>query len=88
MIGSMRSYIQYVTDIKRRAASIANELHVCVQDVEKVEKWIQVIEVCLLLSSRTSNQFEDYFKDKDDYARYLKSYVDFQMPICLLSIAR
>lgn len=77
MVGSMRSYIQYVTDIKRRAASIGNELHVCVQDVEKVDKWIQVIEVCLLLSSRISNQFEDYFKDKDDYARYLKSYVDF-----------
>jgi len=77
MVGSMRSYIQYVTDIKRRAASIGNELHVCAQDIEKVEKWVQVIEVCLLLSSRTSNQFEDYFKDKDDYARYLKSYVDF-----------
>ena len=77
MVGSMRSYIQYVTDIKRRVASIENKLHVCVQDVEKVDKWIQVIEVCLLLSSRISNQFEDYFKDKDDYAGYLKSYVDF-----------
>lgn len=39
MVGSMRSYIQYVTDIKRRAASIGNELHVCAQDIEKVEKW-------------------------------------------------
>lgn len=77
MVGSMRSYIQYVTDIKRRAASIGNELHVSVHDVEKVEKWVQVIEVCSLLASRTSNQFEDYFNDKDDYARYLKSYVDF-----------
>lgn len=77
MAGSMRSYIQYVTDIKRRAASIGNELHVSVQDVEKVEKWVQVIEVCSLLAFRTSNQFEDYFNDKDDYARYLKSYVDF-----------
>ena len=36
-----------------------------------------IIEVCLLLSSRVSNEFEDYFYDKDDYAAYLKSYVDF-----------
>ena len=34
--------------------------------------------MCLLLSSRVSNEFEDYFYDKDDYAAYLKSYVDFE----------
>lgn len=78
MAGSMRSYIQYVNDIKRRADGIGNELHVISQNVDVVDKWVQVIEVCLLLSSRVSNEFEDYFYDKDDYATYLKSYVDFE----------
>lgn len=78
MAGSMRSYIQYVNDIKRRADGIENELHVISQNVDVVDKWVQVIEVCLLLSSRVSNEFEDYFYDKDDYAAYLKSYVDFE----------
>lgn len=77
MAGSMRSYIQYVNDIKRRADGIGNELHVIAQNLDVVDKWVQVIEVCLLLSSRVSNEFEDYFYDKDDYAAYLKSYVDF-----------
>lgn len=77
MAGSMRSYIQYASDINRRANVMGNKLHVEVLDKDKVKEWIQVIEVCLLLSSRTSNQFDDYFNYEDDYAGYLKSYVDF-----------
>lgn len=64
MAGSMRSYIQYVNDIKRRADGIGNELHVIAQNLDVVNKWVQVIEVCLLLSSRVSNEFEDYFMIK------------------------
>ena len=56
---------------------MGNKLHVEVLDKDTVKDWIQVIEVCLLLASRTSNQFDDYFNDGDDYAGYLKSYVDF-----------
>ncbi len=77
MAGSMRSYLQYVSDINKRANVMGSKLHVEVLDKDTVKDWIQVIEVCLLLASRTSNQFDDYFNDGDDYAGYLKSYVDF-----------
>ena len=78
-IGSMRSYCQYVNDIQKRAASLGGrQLHLFVGNVEQVKKWIQVLECCLLLSVRISNEFKDYFKDEDAYASYLKGYVDFK----------
>lgn len=76
LVGSMRSYIQYVEDIRKRAKNTNNVVHIKGQEVQTVEKWIKVLEVCLLLSSNISSQFEDYFKDKENYAEYLNSYVD------------
>mgnify|MGYP006873329214 CR=1 FL=1 len=78
-IGSMRSYLQYVNDIQKRAASLGErQLHLFVGNVEQVKKWIQVLECCLLLSVRISNEFKDYFINEDAYASYLKGYVDFE----------
>ena len=76
LVGSMRSYIQYVEDIRKRAGNTKKEVHIKGLEVQTVEKWIKVLEVCLLLSSDFSSRFEDYFKDKEDYAQYLNSYVD------------
>ncbi len=79
LIGSMRSYLQYVSDIKKRADGLGEyQLHLFAGNVEQVKKWIQILEVCLLLSVRISDKFTDYFKDKEAYASYLKGYVDFE----------
>lgn len=79
LLGSMRSYLQYVSDIQKRAAGLGeNQLHLSAENVGQVKKWIQVLEVCLLLSVRISDKFTDYFKDEEEYASYLKEYVDFE----------
>lgn len=79
LIGSMRSYLQYVNDIQKRAVGLGeHQLHLFAGNVEQVKKWIQILEVCLLLSVRISDKFTDYFKDEEAYASYLKGYVDFE----------
>lgn len=79
LIGSIRSYLQYVSDIQKRAIGLGEcQLHLFAGNVEQVKKWIQILEVCLLLSVRISDQFTDYFKDEEAYASYLKGYVDFE----------
>lgn len=78
LVGSMRSYLQYVNDIQKRAAGLGEQqLHLFAENCESVKKWIQVLEVCLILSARISNEFTDYFKDEEAYASYLKRYIDF-----------
>lgn len=79
LLGSMRSYLQYVNDIQKRAAGLGeSQLHLFAGNVEQVKKWIQILEVCLLLSVRISDKYKDYFKDEETYASYLKGYVDFE----------
>lgn len=79
LLGSMRSYLQYVNDIQRRAAGLGGQqLHLSAGNAERVKKCIQVLELCLLLSVRISNEYTDYFKDEEEYASYLKGYVDFR----------
>lgn len=79
LIGSMRSYLQYVSDIQKRAVGLGeHQLHLLAGNVDQVKKWIQVLEVCLLLSVRISDKYTDYFKDEEAYASYLKGYVDFE----------
>lgn len=87
LLGSMRSYLQYVGDITKRAAILKSELHIMVdeKEQEEVRTWIRILEVCLLLSGRISNQASDYFivqedagiRAEDAYAEYLANYVAF-----------
>ncbi len=76
LIGSMRSYIQYVGDVQKRANGIC-KLHVNAENLRQVEDWIKVLEVCLILSDRISDTFTDYFKDSEEYANFLSKYVNF-----------
>ncbi len=77
LLGSMRSYLQYVGDVQKRAKSIGSATHVKVENIELVSEWIKVLEVCLLLAARTSVEFTDYYSDKEEFASYLGNYVDF-----------
>ena len=80
LVGSMRSYIQYVEDIKRRAKSIsANNLHVDESaNIHNIQKVIKVVEVCIILANGYPLKFADYFVDEEEYAQYLYNFVDFK----------
>ncbi len=76
LIGNFRSYVQYVNDVARRAKQTGNNLSNdnIAWDVKNI---IQIFDVCTKLNGVTSNILEDYFDDGDDYAKYLKNFVDY-----------
>lgn len=84
LIGSMRSYLQYTTDVERRAKMTGNSLHKVNNEMKAdIEKAIPVIEICIKLSSKFTAKITDYFTDAsadDDYAVYLSNYLNYEMP--------
>lgn len=76
LAGSFRSYRQYIDDIRRRASETGNAMP-GMKSTVMVDDILSVLEVVTGLAGATSNVLEDYFDDKDDYARYLSKFVDF-----------
>ncbi len=75
LIGSFRNYKQYVSDVVRRASQIGNPLSKSEVSVD-VDKIISVLDICIKLNGIISNALEDYFDNKDDYAKYISRFVD------------
>lgn len=78
LVGALRSYVQYVDSIKRRADETENALPKF-KEAKPINDIIQVIDMCTRICGNTSNNLEDYFEDKADYADYLKQFLDFEM---------
>lgn len=77
--GDIRSYIQYVGDVSRRAEGIEG-VRVPKVDQTKIESYeriLSMLEFTLLFSGKVSNEITDYYDDEDDYARHLRNYVVF-----------
>lgn len=78
LVGTVRSYIQYVEDVKKRAGYANTSLQMEeYKDVSEMKRVANVLDICIKLSARTSNNVEDYFRDSDEYAEYLKNYLDY-----------
>lgn len=78
LAGCIRNYIQYKWDIKRRAADTGNAIKTSSDLTERLEKILQVIEICAKMSGVTSHEVTDYFDDEDDYARYIANFIDYE----------
>lgn len=76
--GTVKSYIQYVRDVARRAKQTGNVLYRDEHEkAEYCEKIVQVLELSTQLSSIFTNVFEDYFDSQEEYAEYLSQYLDY-----------
>ncbi|MBQ3782828.1 MAG: type VI-A CRISPR-associated RNA-guided ribonuclease Cas13a [Lachnospiraceae bacterium] len=76
MVGSMRSFLQFTNDIRKRAKVVGNKVHKTDLKVEQlISEAIQVIEVCIRLSANVSSKFTDYFADEDAYAKFMNQYI-------------
>ncbi|SFB66467.1 type VI-A CRISPR-associated RNA-guided ribonuclease Cas13a [Butyrivibrio sp. YAB3001] len=80
LIGSFRSYKQFVSDIERRAKETNNSLSKSGMTVD-VENITKVLDLCTKLNGRFSNELTDYFDSKDDYAVYVSKFLDFGFKI-------
>ncbi len=78
LVGSMRSYIQYISDIKRRSNILEQRLITDEKSqVKRIKKAIPIIEICIKLSSQYTYEWSDYFTSEDEHAEFLSKYVDF-----------
>lgn len=78
MIGCIKNYIQYMQDVERRRRNTGNCIGIeAEQEIYPYKNILPVLEFSMLFCGNITNCFEDYFKDEDDYAAHLASYVDF-----------
>ena len=76
LIGSFRSYVQYVNDIARRAKETGNKLSNNNISID-IDNIIKIMDICTKLNGITSNHLEDYFDNKDEYAKYISYFVKY-----------
>lgn len=81
MLGSLRSYKQYVWDIYRRASETGAEINHSIAedkiagvDISDIDA---VIDLSVKLCGTISSEISDYFKDDESYAEYISSYLDY-----------
>lgn len=86
LAGDFKSYIQYRNDILKRAF-YAGELdsderkkreNEISEKLKRQKEILKVLELVRMVSGRISNEFSDYYEDKESYANYLKDYIDFE----------
>lgn len=77
LVGDFRNYIQYVSDVNERASNLGNDSDSATQGIiGKYLKIINVLEFSLIFAGQISDNILDYFKDKNDYAKYLSKFVE------------
>lgn len=77
LVGSMRSYLQYVEDVKRRSNKRIHKEDRAYYD--RIKSAITIVEICIKLSNTFSNNFKDYFiadNSEEEYANYLSKFID------------
>lgn len=76
--GSLRDYLQYVGDIRRRAEIAEIKPDGLLIDVEtkKYNKICLVLDMCSRLSGSFSKEISDYFENKEEYKKFVGQYVE------------
>lgn len=78
LIGHIKSYIQFVEEIKDRASGTKSSLYIKEEFViEKLKNITLYLEFCMVLSAKYSNEITDYFKDEEDYADFINKFVNY-----------
>lgn len=83
LVGDLKSYIQFRQDILRRMGYAGEG---CDRDKNETLKKIDnaldilcVLEFVRSISGRVSNDFMDYYDDKEEYAQYMSYYIDYKL---------
>lgn len=81
LMGELRSYKQYIWNIKRRASEVGYALRGDVSNEfiagVRISDIDAVLDLCVKLSGITSNTLGDYFPNDETYAEYLAQYLDY-----------
>ena len=77
LVGVLRQYIQYTGQIRRRAQETGNVSRTNIAP-KAFKIYASVLDLCIQLAGMTTNNLDDYFDDKDDYARHVGNYLAFE----------
>lgn len=77
--GAVRSFIQYVWDIQRRAGETGIGISRKPDGQLRIllERALEIIDISVQLSGTTSNQLKDYYADEDAYASFVMNYLNY-----------
>lgn len=79
LIGSIRSYIQYEQDVRKRAENVGVKvIRYDKSTIEKFQQILKALEVCVNLSGKFSDDYTDYFSSKEEYAEYLSHFLKYE----------
>lgn len=78
LIGIFKNYIQFVTDIEKRAKATGNKYYSDYKEkIELYTKLLEVLDFVKLFCAQVSNKVKDYFENEDEYAKYIADFVDY-----------
>lgn len=76
LVGDLKNYQQFTEDIERRSGYAESSIQLKKQ--ADYRKLTEIMQFCLLSSGQISNNFKDYYQDKNEYASYLRGFVEFE----------
>ena len=85
-VGGLKDYVQFKQDILRRSAyakAYSKEEYTKLRmrtekELERISVILRVLEFVRGITGRVSNTFSDYYESEDDYASYMKQYIEFE----------
>lgn len=77
MIGAVKNYIQYRTDIERRAKNTNQKCEDIRKDISYYESILEILEFCMLFVGQISHNIRDYFTD-EEYIDYMGKYIQYE----------
>ncbi|MBS7046066.1 MAG: type VI-A CRISPR-associated RNA-guided ribonuclease Cas13a, partial [Eubacterium sp.] len=78
LIGNIKNYIQFATNIDKRAESVKNLTESgMVKKIQYYDDIVRTLEFSAQYIGKISNNINDYFNSEDEYVSFLSKYVGF-----------
>lgn len=78
LIGNIKNYIQFATNIDKRAESVKNLTESSmVKRIQYYDDIVRILEFSAQYIGKISNNINDYFNSEDEYVSFLSKYVGF-----------
>lgn len=78
LIGNIKNYIQFATNIDKRAESVKNLIESgMVKRIQYYDDIVRTLEFSAQYIGKISNNINDYFNSEDEYVSFLSKYVGF-----------
>lgn len=79
LIGDIKNYIQFISDIDRRAKSTGNPVSESTEiQIDRYRQILRVLEFAKFFCGQITNVLTDYYEDENDFSTHVGHYVKFE----------